>query len=62
MPVDTVVFYALMEGTWTLTGTTVHFSQIADTFVRDMDWIASENRLSGDKTFGAVRVRVVLTK
>jgi len=62
MPVDTVVFYALLDGTWTLTGTTVHFSQSADTFVRDMDWIASENRLSGDKTFGAVRVRVVLTK
>jgi len=62
MPADTVVFYALLDGTWTLTGTTVHFSQSADTFVRDMDWIASENRLSGDKTFGAVRVRVVLTK
>src|SRR6266571_3079412 len=51
-----------MLGTWELTGTTVHFTQDADTFVRDVDWIASESHLSGDETFGSVRVRVVLKK
>ncbi len=55
-------FIALMTGTWALTRDTVRFNQIADTFVRDMDWVAGENRLSGDQTFGVVRVRVVLTK
>lgn len=62
VPSDTATFIALMNGTWTLTGKTVHLSQIADTFVRDMDWIASENRLSGDATFGAVHMTVVLKK
>ncbi len=57
-PLDT----ASMLGTWELTGTTVHFTQDADTFVRDVDWIASERHLSGDETFGIVRVRVVLKK
>ncbi len=58
VPLDT----ASMLGTWELTGTTVHFTQDADTFVRDVDWIASESHLSGDETFGSVRVRVVLKK
>ena len=58
MPLDT----ASMLGSWELTGKTVHFTQDADTFVRDVDWIASENHLSGDKTFGSVRVRVVLKR
>ena len=58
VPLDT----ASMLGTWELTGTAVHFTQDADTFVRDVDWIASESHLSGDETFGSVRVRVVLKK
>src|SRR6266566_1604731 len=51
-----------MTGTWELTGNTVHFTQNDDTFVRDIDWVASENRLSGDATFSGKRIRVVLTK
>ena len=51
-----------LTGTWTLTRDTVHFTQDADTFVRDMDWVVTENRLSGDKTFKDVRIRAVLTK
>ena len=61
-PTDTSIFIADMIGSWTLTGTTVQFSQQADSFVRDMDWIADKDRLSADKTFGAVRVRVVLKR
>ena len=62
VPLETANVFASMLGRWELTGKTVHFTQDADTFVRDTDWIASENRLSGDETFGSVRVRVVLKK
>lgn len=62
VPLDTSTFLASMLGTWELSGNTVHFTQDADTFVRDMDWIASKDGLSGDETFGAVRVRVVLKR
>jgi hypothetical protein len=51
-----------LAGTWALQGDLITFTQTADTFVRDMTWVAGENRLSGDETFGNVRVRVVLTK
>jgi len=62
IPPDTAMFYASMNGTWALTGNKVRFTQDADSFVRDLDWIADKDRLSGDKTFGAVRVRVVLNR
>jgi len=62
IPPDTATFYASMNGTWALNGNTVRFTQDADSFVRDMDWIADMDRLSGDKSFGAVRVRVVLKR
>jgi len=62
VPSDTTTFVALLDGTWSLTGKTVRFTQGADTFIRDVDWVVGENRLSGDETFGGVRVRVVLTK
>jgi len=53
----------LLIGDWTLAGNTITFSMPAiDTFVRDMPWTVTENRLSGDHTFGGTRVRVVLTK
>ena len=58
VPGDTIS----MLGTWELSGNTVNFTQDGDTFVRDMDWIAGKDHLSGDKTFGAVRVRVVLKR
>lgn len=53
---------ASMEGEWSLSGTTVTFTQGADTFVRDMDFTASENELRGDEVFGDVTVTVVLRK
>jgi hypothetical protein len=62
IPPDSLVRLALMRGTWTLTADTVRFSQTVDTFIRDMPWIAGEGRLTGDDTFGGVRVRIVLTK
>ena len=62
IPPDTTMFYASMNGSWALTGNKVRFTQDADSFVRDLDWIADKDRLSGDKTFGAVRVRVVLKR
>ena len=56
------ILLADLAGTWTLTGDTVHLHNSVDTFVRDMSWAASENRLTGDQTFGGTRIRVVLTK
>jgi hypothetical protein len=53
----------LLIGDWTLSGSTITFSMPAiDTFVRDMPWSVTENRLSGDHTFGVTRMRVILTK
>lgn len=51
-----------MAGTWTLAGSTVEFTQAADTFVRDMSFVASENRLTGDATFSGTTIHVVLSK
>ena len=59
-------FDADMAGTWSLTGSTVTFDQTADTFMRDMDFTAGKNRLSGDQTFSSStnpeRVRIAMTK
>jgi len=54
----------LLIGDWTLSGDIITFSMPAvDSFVDEMPWIASENRLSGDHTFGdGTRIRVVLQK
>jgi hypothetical protein len=62
VPGDTTMSFVPMIGSWTLTGSTIRFTQTADTFVRNMDWTAGQDRLSADKTFGAVRLRVVLKK
>jgi len=52
-----------MAGVWLLVGGKVSFGQTADTFVRNMDFVPSEDRLSGDHTFtDRTRVRAVLTK
>ncbi len=52
-----------MAGTWLLVGGKVFSGETADTFVRDMDFVPSQDRLSRDHTFtDGTRVRVVLTK
>ncbi len=51
-----------LTGTWTLTGDTVTFSQTEDSFIRDVDFVASENRLTGEGTFDDTDVLLVLTK
>ncbi len=51
-----------LTGTWTLDGSTVTFNQAADTFIRDAEFTAAENRLTGEGTFDGQTVRLVLTK
>ena len=51
-----------LTGTWTLDSSTVTFSQDADTFIRDVEFIASEDRLTGEGTFDEETVRLVLSK
>jgi hypothetical protein len=51
-----------LAGTWTLSGSTVTFNQAADTFIRDVEFEASENRLTGEGTFGEETIRLVLIK
>lgn len=51
-----------LAGTWTLTGDTVTFSQTGDSFIRDVDFVASENRLTGEGTFDDTDLLLVLTK
>jgi hypothetical protein len=52
-----------MAGSWTLDGSTVSFSQNADTFVRDMDFTVNSNgTLTGDQTFGSTRIQITLTR
>jgi len=53
----------VLIGDWTLTSSTITFSMPAvDTFVRDMPWMVTENKLSGDHTFAGTRIKVILTK
>ena len=51
-----------MAGTWVLTRDIVTFNQSADTFVRNVAFIATQNRLTGDKQFSTTRVRITLSK
>ena len=55
-----------MAGTWIHTGTTVTFSQSADTFVRNMDFTLSSTgtkwELTGDESFSGTRIQVTLTQ
>jgi hypothetical protein len=51
-----------LEGTWELDGDIVTFDQTADTFIRDAEFTAEENRLSGEETFTGATIEVVLTK
>jgi hypothetical protein len=56
-----------LAGTWTLTGSSVFFAQQGDTFIRDVPFTASRNRLSAENTFNPgtpaeFTIRAVLTK
>ena len=51
-----------LAGTWSLAGAVVQFTQGADTFVRDIAFTASANRLRGQGTFGGTLVRLTLDK
>jgi hypothetical protein len=51
-----------MAGTWTLSAAVVAFTQGSDTFVRDIAFTASANRLRGTCTFGSTLVRITLEK
>ena len=61
-PGEPADFVADLDGAWTLTGTTVTLDHEADTFLRDMPLTVRGDRLEGDRTFGDVRVRVVLQR
>jgi len=51
-----------LTGTWTLTGQTVTFNQTADTFIRDAEFIAGRNTLTGEGTFSGVSIFLQLVK
>jgi hypothetical protein len=59
-------FDADMAGTWVQTGSTVNFSQSADTFVRDMPFAivaqGSTWSLVGDATFAGTAIHLTLTR
>jgi hypothetical protein len=51
-----------LSGTWTLSGSTVTFDQVGDTFIRDVEFTAGRNRLNAEGMFDGAIVRVVLGK
>ena len=56
-----------LAGSWALTGGTVTFTQNGDTFLRNLPFTATRNRLSADSTFNKgdineYTIRVVLNK
>lgn len=51
-----------LTGTWSLSGSTVTFSQSADTFIPDVEFTAGENVLTGEGTFEEDTVRLRLRK
>jgi len=51
-----------MAGSWTLDGTTVHITQSADTFIRDLPLTVDGNDLTGDATFDDVQVHLVMSR
>ena len=55
-------FVADLAGTWRLEGNVVKLNHGADTFLRDIPLTVNDNRLEGERTFGNVRVRVVLAR
>ncbi|MGH7461254.1 MAG: hypothetical protein ACREMA_09530 [Longimicrobiales bacterium] len=55
-------FDADLTGTWTLTGTTVSFAHSADTFIRDINFVAADRQLTAEGSFGGDAVRLVLSR
>jgi hypothetical protein len=55
-------FDASLAGTWLLNDRTVTLDHATDTFMRDMSYRADGTRLTGEETFGDVRISVVLSK
>jgi hypothetical protein len=51
-----------LEGTWSLAGDKVTLEHEADSFLRDLPLIVSENRLVGSVSQGGTTIFVVLTK
>ncbi len=53
-----------LTGAWTLSGTTVTFDMESDTFLRDVDFTAGENTLTGEftDTDTGETVRLVMAK
>lgn len=55
-------FEANLAGTWSLSDATVTFDHEGDTFIRDVEFTATRNRLTAEDTFGDETVRLVLVK
>ena len=51
-----------LTGTWILDGSTVTFTQTADTFLPDVQFAAGRNSLTGEENFSGQTIRLVLTK
>ena len=51
-----------LNGTWTLSGSTVTFNQAGDTFIRDVEFTAKPNQLNGEGVFSGATIRLVLGK
>ena len=51
-----------LTGTWTLSGSTVTFSQTADTFIRDVEFTAAQNSLASEGTINGTTIHLTLAK
>jgi hypothetical protein len=51
-----------LTGTWILSGSTVTFSQTADTFIRDVEFTAAQNSLESEGTFDGTTLHLALAK
>jgi len=51
-----------LEGTWSLSGTTVTFTPSASTVLSDVDFAVAPNTLTGEGTYMGAVLRLVMTK
>jgi hypothetical protein len=51
-----------LDGTWTLSGSTVTFSQTTGTLIQDATFTAEENCLTGSGPFNGFTILIILTK